>query len=81
MKLILNWQPHRYGGGYTAQIVKGLSLTVSYSILRDDPTPYSVSGLGVTFKSKFKTSDEAKIAAEVYARTILTKAAKIFSCI
>ncbi len=78
MKPSLIWTPHQYGGGYDATLTQGLHLSVSMSMTRNDPAPYSFAGLGIRAKARFKTSEEAMIAAELYAyKALQTALAKL----
>lgn len=74
MSSTLKWEPHRYGGGESAKLAPDLVLDTNYSTLREESDmPWGWSAWGtIRGKKRFKTSTEAKEAAERFARRALT---------
>lgn len=67
-----NWQPWNMGWGETAKLAKGLEISASKSMSRNEGFKASVFGLNL--KKDFQNIEEAKQAAERLAAKLLAQA-------
>lgn len=72
VKVKRGWVQHRLGCGESFFVANGLYLSVEYSSTRGDPKRYRVRVFGLDFNQGYEEMDEAKKAAELFARSLLS---------